>query len=67
MDIRGRLARNVKRLRADKGWSQEDLAAETGLDRTYISGIERQVRNPTIHIVEKLAKAFKVRAGELLD
>lgn len=66
MDIRGRLARNLKRLRSEKGWSQEDLAASTGLDRTYISGIERKVRNPTIEILERLAKALKVGASDLI-
>lgn len=34
---------------------------------TYISGIERKVRNPTVLIIERLAKAFKVNAGRLLD
>ena len=67
MEIRARLARNLKRFRTDKGWSQEDLAAETGLDRTYISGIERNIRNPTITILERLAKALKVRSGDLID
>ena len=67
MDIRGRLARNVKLKRAERGWSQEDLADQSGLDRTYISGIERKVRNPTIEIVERLAKALKTTASALLE
>lgn len=67
MDIRGRLARNVQKLRKDRGWSQEDLADQSGLDRTYISGIERKVRNPTIEIVERLAKALKTTASALLE
>jgi transcriptional regulator with XRE-family HTH domain len=67
MDIRGRLARNVKLKRAERGWSQEDLADQSGLDRTYISGIEREVRNPTIEIVERLAKALKTTASALLE
>lgn len=67
MDIRRQLARNVKRLREARGWSQEDLADEAGLHRTYVSGIEREVRNPTISIVERLMKALKARAGDLLD
>lgn len=67
MDIRGRLARNVKRRREELGWSQEDLADEAGLHRTYISGIERKVRNPTIEIVERLARALKVSASALLE
>lgn len=67
MDLRARLARNLIKLREEKGWSQEDLADEAGLHRTYVSGIERQVRNPTLLILERLAKAFKVSAGRLLD
>lgn len=67
MDVRGRLARNLVRLRQDRGWSQEDLADETGLHRTYVSGIERQVRNPTLLILERLAKAFRVPISKLLE
>lgn len=67
MEIRGRLARNVRRRREDLGWSQEQLADESELHRTYISGIERKVRNPTILIIERLAKALGVKASELLE
>ena len=67
MDVRGRLARNLIALRQKKGWSQEDLADEAGLQRTYVSGVERSIRNPTILIVERLAKALKVSLGALLE
>lgn len=67
MDVRQRLAVNVKRLRRDRGWSQEALADEAGLDRTYISGIERMVRNPTMTVVERVAVALGCRMGDLLD
>jgi transcriptional regulator with XRE-family HTH domain len=66
MDIRRQLARNIKRLRQARGWSQEELADEAGLHRTYVSGIERGVRNPTITIVAVLAKALAVAPAELL-
>lgn len=66
MDIRRHLARNLKRLRLERGWSQEELAEQAGLHRTYVSGVERAVRNPTITIVAALAKALRVDAGELL-
>jgi transcriptional regulator with XRE-family HTH domain len=65
MDIRRQLGRNVQRLRADKGWSQEAFADEAGLHPTYVSGIERGVRNPTITIIAKLASALGVQPGEL--
>lgn len=67
MDVRHRLAANMKRLRKDRGWSQEALADEASLDRTYISGIERVVKNPTVTVVERIAKALNCRLGDLLD
>jgi len=67
MDVRQRLAVNMKRLRKERGWSQEDLADEAGLDRTYISGIERRVKNPTVTVVDRVAVALKCKFGELLD
>ncbi|MCO4092867.1 MAG: helix-turn-helix transcriptional regulator [Sphingorhabdus sp.] len=67
MDVRERLAVNMKRLRKARGWSQEALADAAGLDRTYISGIERVVRNPTISVVERVAQALNCTMGELLD
>ena len=67
MDIRQRLGRNVRALREAKGWSQEDYADRAHIHRTYVSDIERGRRNPTITVVEKLAKALKVPPGQLLD
>lgn len=67
MDVRQRLAANMKRLRKERGWSQEALAAEAGLDRTYISGIERVVKNPTVTVVERVAVALECGLGDLLD
>jgi transcriptional regulator with XRE-family HTH domain len=57
----------MKRLRKEHGWSQEALADEAGLDRTYISGIERKVKNPTITVVERIAAALNCNIGTLLD
>lgn len=67
MDVRQRLAVNMKRMRKGRGWSQEALADEAGLDRTYISGIERRVKNPTITVVERIASALGCHLGQLLD
>ena len=67
MDVRQRLAVNMKRLRKERGWSQEALADAAGLDRTYISGIERNVKNPTITVVERVAMALKCQMGDLLN
>ena len=67
MDVRDRLAVNMKRLRKERGWSQEALADAAGLDRTYISGIERTVRNPTLLVLDRIAKALKCGVGDLAD
>jgi transcriptional regulator with XRE-family HTH domain len=67
MDIRRKLGQRVRKYREQKGWSQEDMAEYSGLHRTYISGIERGTRNPTITIVAQLANALNVTLGNLLD
>lgn len=66
MDIRKQVGLNLQRLRREKGWSQEDLAFESGLHRTYVSGIERGVRNPTVLVLARLAGTLKVAPAELL-
>ena len=67
MDIGRRLAKNLVRLRDERGWSQEDLADASGLHRTYVSGVERGTRNPTIKVLERMAKALKVSTGTLIE
>lgn len=67
VSILKRLGQNVVRLRKEKGWSQERLAFEADVHRTYISEIERAKRNPTATMIEKLAKPLGVRPGRLLD
>lgn len=49
------------------GWSQEDLAFETEIDRTYILGTERGVRNPSLDMIVKLAKTLRVTPNRLLE
>lgn len=67
MDIRRRVGQNVRKFRLAQGWSQEEFADECGLHRTYVSGVERGVRNPTVTVLQKLAKALKITAGQLVD
>ena len=67
MEIRQRLADNMRKYRREKGWSQEELAYQAGVHRTYISGVERLVRNPTITIVGRIADALGVSVGDLVD
>ena len=57
--------RNVARIRAERGFSQNKLAEKADLDRTFISGIERGVRNPGIKTVLKVARALNVSVGDL--
>ncbi len=66
MTIQITLGENVRRIRESKGWSQDKLSEASGLHRTYISGIERGIRNPTIKIVQKIAIALGVCPGQLL-
>ncbi len=67
MEIRKRLGLNIRRLRREKGMSQEDFGFEAEIHRTYVSDIERGARNPTVTIVEKFAEALGVTPGYLLD
>lgn len=67
VDIRVRLGRNVRSLREERGWSQEDYADRADIHRTYVSDIERGQRNPTVTVIEKLARPFGVSPGILLD
>ena len=67
MDIRRRVGKAVQRLRAEKGLSQEELAHRADLHRTYISGVERGIRNPTVTVLEKIAGALETTIGQLTD
>lgn len=60
------LATNIIRLRAARGWSQEALAFEAGLHRTFVAHVERQVRNISLDNLERLAVAFGVPTYRLL-
>lgn len=60
------LANNVRQLRAEKNWSQEDLAFEAGLHRTFIAHVEREARNISLDNVEKIANALGVPIHHLL-
>ncbi len=64
MTIQKTVGKNLARLRKQKGLSQEELAFQCDLHRTYISGIERGVRNPTIVVLDKIAKQLKISVKE---
>lgn len=64
--IIGVVAAAVRKARKGLGLSQEDLALDAGLDRTYISQVERGTRNCTIVVLARLARALKTTPDQLL-
>ncbi len=66
--MRGRelVGANLKRLRVARQVSQERLAFDAGVDRSYVGGMERGEENPTIDILDKLAATLAVPVGEML-
>jgi transcriptional regulator with XRE-family HTH domain len=65
-DPRILLANNMRRYRAERKWSQERLADEAGLHRTYIGAVERQEQNPSLDSIAKIAEALDVEVWQLL-
>jgi transcriptional regulator with XRE-family HTH domain len=65
MNARELVAWNVRRIRVLRGISSERLAAASGVDRAYVSRIERGVANPTVDVVEKVAGVLAVEVAEL--
>ncbi|MGO1736462.1 MAG: helix-turn-helix domain-containing protein [Leucobacter sp.] len=66
-DHRLAFSSHLRALRLEAGWSsQEAFAHHIDLDRTYISGLERGVRNPTLDVLVKVARGLGVRPAELL-
>lgn len=61
------LGRNVRKARKSKGLSQEQLAFEADMKRSYLSDLERGTRNPTVKAIERLALALGVDPAELLS
>ena len=66
MDMRKLVGRNVKRIRQDRGLTQEQLAERSGFSQQYISGLEQGRRNPTIVSIYELATALGVSHMELV-
>jgi transcriptional regulator with XRE-family HTH domain len=59
--------KKVREIRLARKLSQGDVSRRLGLHRSYISGIERGVRNPSLKVVEKIARALGVKANDLLN
>jgi transcriptional regulator with XRE-family HTH domain len=64
-DIQTNFGRAVRRLRSRRNISQEQLAHDSGLDRSYIGGVERAERNPSLIAIEKIARGLDVSLAEL--
>ena len=66
--MRGRdlVGANLRRLRVERGLSQERLAFDAGVDRSYVGGMERGEENPTVDVLDRLATMLAVHVGELL-
>lgn len=65
MGVKRLFGERVRELRRERGFSQEGFADECGLHRTYMSGIERGLRNVSIENVARIAKALRVPIGQL--
>jgi transcriptional regulator with XRE-family HTH domain len=66
-DLEVRFGRRVRELRVEQGLSQEQLAQASGVARTFVGGVERGQRSPTIGTIQRLARALGVSLPELAD
>jgi transcriptional regulator with XRE-family HTH domain len=65
MDGRALVAWNLRRIRVKRGLSQERLAYDAEVDRSYVGGLERREENPTVDLLDRLARTLGVELGEL--
>ena len=66
MDLCALVGRNIRRYRRTAGLTQEELAHRASLDRTYLSDIERGIRNPTVLLLQDVAMVFCIHPATLL-
>jgi transcriptional regulator with XRE-family HTH domain len=67
MTLGGNVARNIRRLRQERGLTQEELAVRIRINRNYVGMIERQENSPTVAMVERIAKALGIEPARLFD
>jgi len=65
MKGRALVAWNLRRIRVRRGLSQERLAFDSGVDRSYVGGLERQEENPTVDVLDRLAVTLEVSISEI--
>jgi transcriptional regulator with XRE-family HTH domain len=61
------VGRNVRRIRTQRGMTQEKLAFEAKIDLTYVGGIERGKRNPSLLVLARIAEALSIPLAKLLN
>jgi transcriptional regulator with XRE-family HTH domain len=64
--LKATLSKNIKSLRIERGIAQERLGLDSGVDRTLVSKIERQIANPSLEILSKIASQLQVTVADLL-
>jgi transcriptional regulator with XRE-family HTH domain len=64
MNGRGLVAWNLRRIRVKRGLSQERLAFDSGVDRSYVGGLERRTENPTVDVLDRLARTLSAHISE---
>jgi transcriptional regulator with XRE-family HTH domain len=67
MTLGGNVARNIRRLRQERGLTQDELAVRIRITRNYVGMIERQESSPTVAILERIAKALGIEPARLFD
>ncbi|RQH12746.1 helix-turn-helix transcriptional regulator [Bradyrhizobium sp. RP6] len=67
MDGRSLVAWNIRKIRVRKGLTQERLAFDAGVDRSYVGGLERAEENPTVDVLDRLAKTLSVPLASLFE
>jgi transcriptional regulator with XRE-family HTH domain len=67
MKLRAVVARNLRVLRKQKGFTQEELADLAGINRNYIGQIEREEKSPTIDMIERLSTAMEIKPIDFLE
>ena len=63
--VRAVVASRIRELRQGRGLSQEELADRAGVHRTYVGMLERQLANPSLHVLAKIAEALEVSVEDL--
>ena len=67
MELEKKFGQNIRRLRKEPGFSQEEFAERARLHPTYVSCVETGNRNPTVKVIARIAKALDVEPGKLFE